>query len=512
MSKIRSNLLFILIKSLSKSEKRYFRLSQSNAKDPKFLRLFEMINDQEVFDEDQILYKTDDFSTNQFSNIKAHLYSKILQSLRNYSLKSTPSIEIRELIDEAHILFNKSLYQQCARRLKKAEKLALDMDNLEMLLVIYKWQKRVLSHTLDWENQYHVDEIVEKVHKVNERINNINSFTNLQARLQSRYRKTGYIKDENEFKEIKKIFTNNMPFVNEKKLSITERIALYHLNIGYYFFIQDFREGMRYAEKWVAIFRNQNLLQKVSLESYISALNFLLIAQNKLGLLDKFQKTKKELRSLNKLHPTMYNENIRLKMLKYTFVHEFNSLFLSGEFDRGVELIERLSSGLEDFINQLNAHSRVILFYKTACLYFGNGNYSKSVWWLNKIFISKEVDLRADINGFARILNLICQYELGDNDLIQYSIRSTYRYLLKRDDLLTYPRLILSFLRGLKPTLSENQVIDKFRTLKERMLKIQDNPFERGFVYFDVVSWLEAKIEGKTIMEVIKHKVKNNIN
>lgn len=506
MSKTRSDTLFTLIKSLSKSEKRYFRLSQSNARDPKFLRLFEMIEASAEFDEGRILEDEPNFNPVQFSNLKAHLYTKILQSLRSFALATTPSIEIRELIDEAQILFNKSLYQQCSKRLKKAEKLAMDMDNLEQLLVIYKWQKRVLTHTLDWEHQFHVDEIVEKVREVNGRINNINTFSNLQAMLQSLYRKTGYIKNEEEFRKVEQIFTSNMPLVHEDKLSISERISMYHVFIGYFFFIQNFEEGMRYAEKWVLIFRHQKVLQKVGLESYIGALNFLLIAQNKLGLLKEFQETKKELRGLNKLHPSMYNENIRLKLLKYTFVHEFNSLFLSGEFDRGVELIERLSSGLEGFINQLDAHSRIILFYKTACLYFGNGDHRKSVWWLNKILTSKEADLREDINGFARILYLICQYELGDTDLIQYSIRSTYRYLLKRDDLLEYQRLVLNYLRGLKPTLTEAEVIDRFRTLKERMLEIQDNPYERGFVYFDMVSWLEAKIDNRPIMEVIREK------
>ncbi len=507
MSKTRSDSLFTLVKSLSKSEKRYFRLSQSNAGDKKFLRLFELMEAQKDFDEDAILRAEPNLDPGQFSNLKAHLYTKILKALRDFSLKSVPSIEIRELIDEAQILFNKSLYQQCAKRLKKAEKLANETDNLELQLVILKWQKQVLTHTLDRENQHYVEEVVKKSQEVTERITNINTFSNLQARLQALYRKTGYIKNEKEFRQIESIFSSNLPLVTEGKLSITERIYLYHVYIGYYFFIQDFEQGMRYAEKWVDIFKNKKVLQRVGLESYIQALNYLLIAQNKLQLYHEFQETKKELRTLNKLHPSMYNENIRLKMLKYTFVHEFNRLFLSGEFDRGVELIERLSSGLEGFINQLDAHSRVILFYKTACLYFGNSDFSRTVFWLNKILTSREVDLREDINGFARILNLICQYELGDTDLVQYSIRSTYRYLLKRDDLLDYQRLILNFLRGLSPSLSNEEVILRFRDLKEKMLEIQDNSYERGFVYFDMVSWLESKIEGRPIMEVIKRKV-----
>jgi hypothetical protein len=435
MAKTRSTALFQLIKTLTKSEKRYFKLSQNNAEDKKFVRLFEMLDAQNDADEDAILRSEPLFVPAQFSNLKAHLYGKILKSLRDYSLGTIVDIEIGELIDESQLLFNKSLFQQCTKRLKKAEKLAAQTDNHEMQLEILKWKKRALTHSLDWEDHGYVDEIVDKVREVNERINNINTFSNLQAKLQSLYRKTGFIRSEKEFRKVEQIFTSNLPIVDEQKLSISEKIHLYHLYIGYYFFMQDFAAGHEYAKKWVALFRNNPSIVRSKLEDYIAGLNYLLIAQNKLELLREFEETKKELRTLNKLPSSYYNDNIRTKMLKYTFVHEFNRLFLSGEFDRGVELIQRLDSGLDAFIDQLDAHSRVIMFYKTACLYFGNSDFKMSVHWLNKILISGEGDLRADIHGFARILNLISHYELGNTDLIQYYVRSTYRFLLKNQDL-----------------------------------------------------------------------------
>jgi len=512
MAKKPSESLHVLIKSLSKSEKRYFRLqSGASRDDSKFLRLFELIDKQDDYDEKSIL-KEKAFRPAQFANLKAHLYQKILRALRDYSLSSIHSIEIRELVDEAQILFNKGLYQQCSKRLSKAEKMATSTDNLELQLEVLKWKKFVLTHTLDWEDYSYVDEVVEKVSAVSTRINNINRFSNLQAKLQALYRKTGYIKDEKTFKKIQKIFTSNLPEITEDDLSISEKIHLYHVYIGYYFFIQDFEAGYRYAKKWVALFQENKALIKPKLEFYIRGLNYLLIAQNKLNLYEDFVRTKTELRTLNKLHPSFYNENIRLKMLKYTFVHEFNRLFMTGEFDRGVELIERLSSGLEGFISQLDAHSRMILFYKTACLYFGNNNFQRSIYWLNKILNSSEADLREDVHGFARILNLICHYELGNYDLIPYYVRSTYRYLLKNEDLHLYQRLILKFLKALSTNMSHEELIERFESLRKKLIPLQDNPYEkRAFVYFDIISWLESKIYGQKIMDVIKEKSRRRI-
>ena len=507
MSNKRSSTLFKLVKSLSKSEKRYFRLSESNSSDKKYLRLFELIEGQAVFDENAILESESVFSRSQFSNLKAHLYSKVLRSLRDFSLPSIAGVQIREFIDEAQILFNKSLYQQSSSRLKKAFALASATDNLELQLEVLKWQKQVLTHTIGWENQQYVDEIIGQVETVNSQINNINKFSNLQSQLQSLYQKTGYIRNEEEFRKIEKIFKSNLPRINEQEITISEKIHLYQLQIGYYFFIQDFHAGYECARKWVALFDENKALLRPKLEWYISGLNYLLIAENKLLLHNEFQTTKKELRMLNKLPPSFYNENIRLKLLKYTFVHEFNSLFLGGDFDRGVALIERLSSGLGGFINQLDAHSRVILFYKTACLYFGNGNFRKSIEWLNEILNLKDGDLREDIHGFARILILISHFELDNIQLIQYYVRSTYRFLSKKKDLHQFQKLILSFLKGLNPQLSLTDVIKRFEQLRSKMLTLQNDPFEsRAFVYFDIVSWLDSKIQDRPIMEVMKEK------
>jgi hypothetical protein len=507
MSNKRSSTLFTLIKSLSKSEKRYFKLSESRNSDKKYLRLFELIENQKVFDEEVILDSEPLFKRSQFSNLKAHLYSKILRSLRDFSLPSISGVQIREFIDEAQILFNKSLYQQSSLRLNKAFSLASETDNLELQLEILKWKKQVLTHTVGWGNQEYVNEIINEVRAVNAQINNINKFSNLQSQLQSLYQKTGYIRNEKEFRKIEKIFLSNLPEVNEEEISITEKIHLYQLYIGYYFFIQDFQSGYYIARKWVNIFHTNKALLRPKLEWYISGLNYLLIAEYKLLQYDQFQETKKELRFLNKLPKSFYNENIRLKLLKYSFVHEFNSLFLGGEFERGVALIERLSSGLEGFINQLDAHSRVILFYKTACLYFGAGDFKKSLEWLNKIMTLKESDLREDIHGFARILTLISHYELENIELIQYYVRSTYRFLSKKKDLHQFQKLILRFLKELGPQLSQKDVISRFESLKEKMLLLKSDPYEnRAFVYFDIIIWLDSKIRECSMKEIYKEK------
>jgi hypothetical protein len=68
--------LFVLIKSLSKSEKRQFKLyvgRMDSNQDSKFLILFNLLDKMDVYDE-KIILKKGFVSKQQLSNLKAHLY------------------------------------------------------------------------------------------------------------------------------------------------------------------------------------------------------------------------------------------------------------------------------------------------------------------------------------------------------------------------------------------------------------------------------------------------------
>ncbi len=507
MPKAKNDTLFTLIKSLKKSEKRYFKTIETRQEDVKYIQLFDLIDQQSEFDEDKILRKAPSIKPSQLSNLKAHLYQKILQSLRMYNSNSVTEIGIHNMIDHVQILFNKSLYQQCISVLKKARKSAERIDHLELQLEVLNWEKKLLPYTAGQNTQADVHEIVKKVQDVSNRINNINMYSNLHVQLNSIYNQVGYMRTEEDFKKVNDLFVSSFPNPDENQLSVSEKISLYSLYINYYFFIQDFERGYAYAKKWVNLFHGDKTLMSSKIEMYISALNHLMIAQTKLEKYEDFLGTKKELRSVGNLPAINLNDNIKLKLLKYSYVHEFNGFFMMGDFERGVKLIEKIKPGLEQFIEQIDNKSRVIMFYKTACLYFGNDNFKEAIFWLNKIINSTDINIREDIHGFARILSLICHYELGNIELIEYNVRSTYRFLLKTQDLHQFQRYILNFLKRLKASMTDKELIVHFSKLRENLLPLTHNQYEkRSFIYFDIISWLESKIQNRPVREVIREK------
>lgn len=511
MSKPQSEELFDLIKSMSASEKRYFKMHGLEGKgDSKYGKLFEHIDSQgEINSGEKISYIT----PGQLPNLKANLYKKILQSLRRFHFSTSIDTQIREMIDYAHLLFNRSQYKQCANQLKKAKALAQKSDNPELLLVILKWQKNVVLHTANGDSRNLVKGIIEEAREVNQRINNINKFTNIQLELNALYQQIGFIRNVKDHERVQFIFQSSMPNLKEENLSVNEKFSLYSLYINYFFFIQDFDRGYLYAKKWIALFDNPILI-RTKLESYIQALNSLMIAQSRLGLYREFAQTKRRFRKIRFMHNVVFTENINNKLFKYSYVHEFNGLFMQGHFTEGVRMFERIKPDLEaHYYDALDAHSRLIMFYKIACLYTGDSNFSEALYWLNRIINSESADLREDVHGFARILSLICHYELGNQDVIDYYVRSTYRFLLKKKNLQLYQKSILNFLRRLGSVkLSNEEIINRFQILRTQLLPLESNPYEkRAFIYFDIISWLESKIENRPVQDIIREKADSQI-
>ena len=90
--------LFVLVKSLSKSEKRQFKLYVGRLgvnTDSKFLALFNLLDKLTKYDEKEIL-KSEIVKKAQLSNLKAHLYKQILISLRLNPSHQNVRIQIRE--------------------------------------------------------------------------------------------------------------------------------------------------------------------------------------------------------------------------------------------------------------------------------------------------------------------------------------------------------------------------------------------------------------------------------
>ena len=139
--------LFILVKSLSKSEKRQFKLYAGRVEanqNAKFLHLFNLLDRAKEYNEKEILKKN--FVTKQqLSNLKAHLYRQILVSLRMNPSIQNARMQIREQLDFATVLYQKGLYKQSLKILEKAKSIAYRYEEKYLAFEIVELEKVIES-------------------------------------------------------------------------------------------------------------------------------------------------------------------------------------------------------------------------------------------------------------------------------------------------------------------------------------------------------------------------------
>ena len=126
--------------------------------------------------------------------------------------------------------------------------------------------------------------------------------------------------------------------------------------------------------------------------------------------------------------------------------------------------------------------------------------------YLAKVIRTRDPQIRRDLQCYARILNLICSYEAGMDYNIDYQIRSVYVFLVKMNDMQQVQQEMMAFLKRVN-SLFEADFKEEFRKLYEKLKPFENHPYERRtFYYLDVLSWLQSKLEGIPVAEVIRRR------
>jgi hypothetical protein len=200
--------LFVLVKSLSKSEKRQFRLyvgRMDSNEDSKFLSLFQVLDKMNRYDEKVILEKGI-VTKQQLSNLKAHLYKQILISLRMNPMHKNIRIQIREQLDFATILYQKGLYKQSLKVLEKAKLLALKNEEKYSAYDIVELEKVIESQYITRSLSNRAETLIAEAEQLRIQNNLSTRLSNLSLQLYERLIKAGYAKSDDEFREITKFF------------------------------------------------------------------------------------------------------------------------------------------------------------------------------------------------------------------------------------------------------------------------------------------------------------------
>lgn len=499
--------LFQLIKSLEKSEKRNFKLyvKKNSGDDLKIVRLFDTLDKMEYYDEALLLKKTPSLVKHQLSNMKAYLYRKILTSLRQLRDKDNLILQLSEYLEHAHILYNKGLYLQSLKILDKMKELAISTNQNTYLMQAIFFEKKIESLHITRSIQGKAQELAEKSSGLIKKLDLITRLSNLSLNLYSLYITNGHARNNEDAEAVKNYFLSQLPENLSAVKGFYEQLYLYQSYCWYSFILQDFLMYYRYSQKWVDLFEAEPQMLVLESGNYIKGMHNLLGAHFDLQNYDKFIETLKKFEDFAASDIVQQSANNRIQTFVYLSISRINKHFMEGTFKEGLKLVPDLEKELKEYELYLDRHRVLVFYYKIASLYFGSGDYETSIDYLQKI-INWKVDLRTDLQCYSRLLHLIAHYELGNFELIEYLAKSVYRFMARMQNLSAVEEHIFDFLRRALRT-RPSDMKKEFELLLTQLRKYERNQMEtRAFNYLDIISWLESKIYGIPVHEVIRKK------
>ena len=504
-----SDTLFQLVHSLEKAEKRHFKLyikRSSSKEDLKIIRLFDALDKLTDYDEKLLLKTLSDITRSQLSNLKTHLYKQLLASLRLLKTNENIDLKLSEHLDNARLLYNKGLKIQSLHILEKAKELAKANQKMNFLVQVISLEKKIETLHITRSTLEKTQLIAEEALDISGHIDRVTRLSNLALLLYRWYVKNGHARNVEDEKDIREFFKNSLPGDADAIHGFYEKLYLYQSYCWYGFIRQDFFMYYRYSQKWIDLFAEDSIMIAVETGHYIKGMHNLLNAHFDLRNFKKFKTTLQQFEEFSKTPVANQHDNFRTHTSIYINSAKINQFLMQGDFREGLTIIPAIENKLKEYSLFVDSHRIVVFNYKFASLYFGAGEYNTAIDYLHKIINDNQPGLRNDLQCYARLMHLLCHYEIGNEEILDSLIKSVYRFMAKMKNLTIVEEAIFSFLRHsfkVKTKLLKPELEDFLKKIKH----LEKNRFEtRSFAYLDVISWAESKVYERPMEEIIHAK------
>ena len=508
MSKTPSDSLFRLICSMSKSEKRHFKLyaGRHSVEENNYLKLFDAIEKQKSYDEGSILKKfSKETFVNRFPITKKRLYETVLRSLDAFHSQSSIDAQLKRELHFAEILYKKSLYSQCAKILASARHTAMKHEKHSSLAEIHHWQKKLIEKdNYLGQNDESIAAMLHEDVLIADRMKDFNEYWNIKSRLFLLLNKQGKVRNQRELNNFKKIIDNTLLKNEGKAQSHEARYLFNHIYSAYHFGTGDYKSSYRFLKRNVELIETHPAAFKEEPNIYFSVLTNLIYVSTSLKRYDEVFVLMKKLKAVPETLDTSRNEDLEIKLFSSALSIEITLYNTLSEFEKSIALVPAIEKGLDRFGERINRLRKAYFFFNIAVAYFGAERYSLALRWTNRLFSEPNIDENQDIYCFARILNLIIHIELENDDVIPYILTSTSRYLKTRNRVYKFESVFLEFIEHLIRLNKKEDGDAIYKKLLLNLKKLASDPYEKTvFEYFDFIAWCKSKIEHTSFREMI---------
>lgn len=491
-----------LIKSLSSTEKRYFKLySGFQQGDKSYLTLFEIIDKQVCYDEKKINKKfLERNKTKNFPAVKKYLFDQIIASIKSYGAYKDLDSEHTDMIETYKVLQFKGLHRQSGRLLKKIKQITLQDDAFirHFYVLLLEYLREMFN--ADESGVDKVKQILEEKKHVFNIIQNYTLVGDPFSYQRLYLRKKLYCRTKKEKEELTRLMA---PVLKTTEADMMSRTALSLRNMGlgdYYMAIGNPEKAFKTSRTFLELRKNAGY-DKIDTTTISENLHHIALCIN-CGIYEGFEDALSNFKIL--LNGISNHQKYMMgyeRWYNYSFIYYNNT----GQFTKALEFIENEKATMAKVENDFSIKAKITLWYFMAYNHFALKNYKAALKIIQAIMNSANEE--TEEFHFAKLLLMFIHYDLKNYELLEYQLRSYQRLMNKTNRLYKCEKLIVDFIRKINGADSRKIQEQKLEDLKKNVKNLFKTHYEKGLShYFDIESWIESELSGKEFAEVVNEK------
>jgi len=498
-----------LINSMSKSERRYFKIYASKhviGEGNSYEALFDFIAKEQTFSLSDIQNNFMGHSMlNNFTITLHRLFDHLLKSLEAYHASTSVNLELRHLLNYADILFSKALYSTCSKICNRIEKQAQENENDIALLEVNALRKKLLE-IKNYENSDSSDikELTTKDSKSLETLSNISKLWHTKSRILQKLNSQGGASNEQE----KELFEQlNEGVIEPKSGRFEEQYLFYHSKAAYAFSVAKHRESLEFVNANLTLFENNPIKKINDLNRYLSLLSNAIYLNQIMQRFDEVQYWLKALIALrNNIRPEI-NEDLKIKVFNTSYTTELMINNQLGNFDENIEIIPKLLSQLNNYAGKISGVREMYFYHLFAISYLAVGQVKTAQRHLQTILNSKNAKNSQEILSATKIIYLISVLESNDEQLFPYTFKATKRHLINTGKFNDFEKLLFKYLDKIYQASSIWDKADLYSDLvvhiENQQNKFKNNPL---FHIFPYKCWAESNFKTTPMTACVKNQ------
>lgn len=486
-------MLFELVSSLSKAEKRHFKIYAKRINHDGqvlFLDLFNYLEKQPFYDIQLLLDNVPFIKSKQLPNVKRSLYNHLLSSLSLLHGLKRSTLKIRTYMNYAELLYARGLYLQSLKILHRAKKIAVKSHNEEFHLEIIIQEQKIHSRHITRSTTAKMEALIKAADEKLLIKVNISRLSNLKLYLQRQFIIYGPDLTTDLTDKIQQKFESDISKYQLDLLSLFEKVYYYQCYYWIYYIKQDYEKSYQYALKWNTLFDDNPTMKENDFDL------FLICKHHYLNML--FFTKRHSILAKNRNTFQQFANDKSLTLNSFILANHFQILvradyvMTSSNFQENKSLASSITLFLKNYGNRMDTYKILIIHYKMASLFILNKKYENAIIHLNKI-INSTNPLRVEIICYARILLLICHIELQDYEIVNYLAEKTKRFIQLSDQSNKFMKDVIDYLfKYLKTDLSERALLRK--NYLETIVKItEQSKNNRSELFVDFIKLSESK-------------------